>query len=102
MKIVDKEARAGFPRMRGGRMRATVPISQDLLDRMLSKLRLNVKIEEHNRILISYGVVRAVADIVGRSIHIVVIANGAPGSCRLETRLAGLRASAGQPRLHPM
>ena len=64
MKILDKEARAGFPRMRGTRVRATIPISQDLLDRILSKPQWNVEIQEHNRISVSYGVVRVAADIV--------------------------------------
>jgi hypothetical protein len=73
MKIVDKEARSGFPRIRGARLSATVPISQEVMDRMLRKLPLRVEIQEQNRIFVSYGVIRAAAQIVRVTPELTVV-----------------------------
>ena len=64
MTILEQEANAGFPRMRGARFQASVPIIQQLVDGWLRKLPVQVAIQDRNRLLISYSGVNIPADIV--------------------------------------
>jgi hypothetical protein len=73
MKVFEKEAKAGFPRLSGTWVRATIPIAQELVDRLSGDLPLDVTIHEGNRISISYGVVRAAAEIVQVTPEMTVI-----------------------------
>src|SRR4051794_17577625 len=73
MKTIDKEARAGFPRMCGARVHATVPVSQDLLDGLLRTLPVSVEVQEHNRILVSYRTIRASAEVVHITPELTVV-----------------------------
>jgi hypothetical protein len=65
MRILDAEAKAGFPRIRGTRLHAIVPISQYLLDQWLSRLAVNVAIQERNQFSISYAGIGLTAELVG-------------------------------------
>ena len=64
MTIFDKEARAGFPRMRGARVRAAIPISEDLLQRMLSKVAVGLELHNNNVIFVSWRAFRVQARLV--------------------------------------
>jgi len=52
---------------------ATVPISQEILNYLLSNIQIGVEIEEHNRVLISFRMFRAAAEIVGVTPDLVVV-----------------------------
>ena len=73
MSVLDAEARAGFPRMRGTRLRATLPIPQDLLDHWLSKLPVDVELQERNRLSISYAGVAVTAELVGITPQLAIV-----------------------------
>lgn len=73
MKVLEAEARAGFPRMHGARLRATVPIDQVLVDGWLSRTGVGVEIEDGNRLSISYGSVRTGAEIAGITPDLTIV-----------------------------
>jgi hypothetical protein len=90
--------------MRGARVHATVPISQQLLDQMLGNLPLKVEIQEQNRFSISYGAVRVSADIVEVTPELTIVLSTswlsrmAIRSSGVETQFAVLRGPEGQVR----
>ena len=73
MKVFEAEARAGFPRLRGTRVRATVPIDQAMVDGWLRRTPVNAEIQERNRLLVQYGGVRMAAEIVGVTPDLTVV-----------------------------
>ena len=73
LKLFDEEARAGFPRMRGTRLRGVIPVTQELLNSLLSSLRFHMELQAHNRVLISYRGVRLAANLIGISPNLMII-----------------------------
>jgi len=64
MTVLSEEAKAGFPRLRGTHFRANIPVSQDVLNRLLSNAGIQLQVQQHNRLLISYRVFRVAAELV--------------------------------------
>lgn len=62
--MLSEEAKAGFPRLRGAHFRANIPLSQDVLNRLLRNAQIQLEPQEGNRILISYRVFRFAAELV--------------------------------------
>lgn len=73
LKLFDEEARAGFPRMRGTRMRGVIPVTQEVLNSLLSSMRFQIELQAHNRILISYRGVRLVAELISISQNLRIV-----------------------------
>ena len=46
MSVLSEEAKAGFPRLRGTHLRANIPVSQDLLNRLLSKVAVRLELQD--------------------------------------------------------
>ncbi len=64
MTVLEQELRAGLPGFEGARVRATVPVRQDVLDLLLERTDFRVDIHERNQITIRYGMVQVKAEIV--------------------------------------
>ena len=66
--LVEREARAGFPRFSGMRLSGSIPVTQDVLNEVLSQIEhlpkgLRVEIESGNRVVARVGVVQAAATL---------------------------------------
>jgi hypothetical protein len=66
--FIERDARAGFPRFPGMHLIGSIPVSQDLLNEMLSQSvhvpkGLRVEIESGNRIVARLGLVQATATL---------------------------------------
>lgn len=50
MTTLAEEAKAGFPRLRGAQLNATLPVREALLNQLLARFPVTVEIREHNQI----------------------------------------------------
>lgn len=59
--------------MRGTRLRATIPVTQEVLDSLLSSLRLHIELQGNNHIQVSYRGIRVAAELIGISTELMLV-----------------------------